>query len=152
MDIPDYLPGNPPMYGTKQEVPTHYQGDSIEIPVKLLVNPANYVLTAYIKDRIDNETILWTGNTTEGIEISNSGISVSIKATKARTIPSGIYYLAIVGATPKDIGTYTVLFQTTISITPAASSPLPVVKSVGYTGLPPSIPKDWIYTPITYFQ
>lgn len=149
-ELPDYLPGNPPMYGIKQASTSYYQGDCIEIAVPITVDP-RCTLAAYVKDDLGSAKFLWVGKQGDGVDVTLGRVTVKIKGSVAQSFPSGIYYLSVVGQWPSDLSTYKVLYDISFSINPAASSPYPLVQPnviIVSSAPPPEI----AYIPISYFN
>jgi hypothetical protein len=149
MDLPDYLPGNPPMYGVKQASTSFYQGDCIEIAIPITVDP-RCTLVAYVKDDLASSTFLWVGKQGNGVDVNLGRVTVKIKSSVAQGFPSGIYYLTVAGQWPSDINAYQVLYNISFSINAAASSPYPVVQPtivIVSSAPPPGV----AYIPISYF-
>lgn len=150
MDLPDYLPGHPEMYGVKQASASYNQGDCIEIAIPIVADP-RCTLAAYIKDDLASVPFLWVGKQGEGVEVNLGRVTVKIKSSIANKFPSGIYYLSVVGQWPEDINSYKSLYNISFSINPVASSPYPVVQP-SVVIVSSTLPPEVAYIPISYFS
>ena len=132
--LPNYLQTVPEMYGIKQESKQYNQGFDIQIEATIRdgekpVFNSDYTLCIIMKDSLSSNTAVWQGKEKCGIYFdkgSASKISIKIPREVSKCIPSGTYYLAIVGTLKTDITHSEVLWENTISIKPSAGSPYPI--------------------------
>lgn len=126
-ELPVFLPGYLQQYGVKTENPKHYQGDKLIINFPL-PDANTYVLRAYLVASLDSNEVIWAGTINNGIEIVQNSININIKS--APEIPSGVYYLSVIGSKINNIEGWETLINETITITPSAASPYPTTQDM----------------------
>ena len=131
-DLPDYLPGNPEMYGVQQQADQYFQGTSIIIPAVLTdngltVNYSDYFIKVILKADLSSSTIVWYGYENYGLFYNNGIATINIPANITSQLPFGVYYISIVGKLKTDPNRISILFNNTISINPSAASPIDLI-------------------------
>jgi hypothetical protein len=152
-ELPDYLPGNPPMYGIKQEATQYYQGASINITAILTedgvqVDQEDYVIKAVIKSNLDANNAVWQGFPNCGIFFNDNRVTIKVPNSVTAAMPGGIYYLALVGVSKLDPSHTAILFTKTLSINPSAASELPYI--IGGEPTSPLSLGDGVSITVTY--
>ena|ERR1017187_1950524 len=152
-ELPDYLPGQEPMYGVKLEADQYYQGSHITITASLTengipVNVDDYAVKAVVKSDLSSNKLVWQGFMNCGIFVENNELQIKIPRSTLDTMPSGTYFVAVVGKLKRDVNHVATLFTRTISLVASAASTLPIV--IGVPINTPSIVMDSVIVPISY--
>ena len=126
-DLPNYLPGIPPLYGYKQAAPEFAQGCDVvvEFPLEYggepLTDLSDWVVTVYIKKSLKAEIVLWRGPVEHKIA---KIYFFKIPATDTIDTVPGTYYYAVKGI--KGVGEASVTLKEGIfAVVLNASSPTP---------------------------
>ena len=131
-DLPDYLPGTPPMYGVKQENCSSPQGLDLYIPLDFsesgISDFSGYTLEAILKDDKLSDAVVWFGHTTDGgLVLVDTTYYAYISLAQAITIPAGLYYLAVTAELTGDgaaapVSNKTLLYEQEVSLRNTAAS------------------------------
>ena len=154
--LPDYLPGNPPMYGVKQESPHFDQGVDITFEVRLkegykVVKAADYILHTILKDSLYTNTVIWQGKMNYGISVVEDETVITIPRSITVGIPSGIYYVAVIGTSKENLNHSVVLWKSTLGIEASAASPYSIVsQQTNINEIPDSVLLPSVIVPINY--
>lgn len=131
-DLPNYLPGNPEMYGVRQQADQYFQGVDIIIEASLVENQSkvdynDYSLKAVLKADLDSPTVVWYGYPNYGVFFNNGKVQINIPANITRQLPAGVFYLTIIGKSKTNVNHLAVLFNKTISIVLSAASSISTI-------------------------
>ena len=139
-DLPNYLPGIPPMYGVKQLAPEASQGEDIIVPVELtldgepLLDVTGWILEAFVKKSLKAIGILWKGELGNGIEHKAENLYYfRIPHSVSALFLPGSYYYAVRGtqkpATGVGFDRMANLAQGMLNVALSASSPNPKLEA-----------------------
>lgn len=160
-DLPNYLPGIPPMYGVKQPSPEFSQGNDVVLEFELwfngepLIDIKQWKLEAFVKKSLKANNVLWKAEIDHHLfqkDKRSNVFCLRIPADKTATFLPGNYFFAIVGtqhvgsAAPFD--RKVTLHQAMFDLILDAASPFPRLTNAMVTALYLD-PTDRTYTLIT---
>ena len=97
--LPDYLPGNPPMYGVKQQTAGIAQGSDAYLPIDYSNSPVadleGYDIRAMIKQTLDTNDVVWFGDFTNGLVTVDDVDYLHLNVDFMMTLPAGYYYVTV---------------------------------------------------------
>lgn len=156
--LPDYLPGNPPMYGVKQASTQVYYYTDVVIPVDFsgsgIPEVTNWVLTASVYDSRNHLDPVWTGTiANEGIVLYQDVYYIVIPAADVLQMGEGVWYVDVTGTNSTITApsvTSRVLFSKTISVHRNAAN---VLSGIPVTTPAPIISNNLVrFSPTKGFQ
>lgn len=147
-DLPNYLPGIPPMYGVKQPAPEFSQGNDVVVDFELwfngepLIDTAHWKLEVFVKKSLKANTVLWKAENGYHLYQQDKRSNLfffRIPADITATFLPGNYFFAVVGtqhvgsAVPFDrkATLYNAMFELTLD----AASPFPKLSNSAVTAL-----------------